>query len=62
MLNEQGFKAVFGISHEEFSAWGKWKQSQEKKKYGLRRPELTQRPRGSKEAAWALTGARHDTQ
>ena len=35
MLNEQGFKAVFGLSYDEFSAWGKWKQSQEKKKHGL---------------------------
>ena len=35
MLNEEGFKAVFGITYEEFSAMGKWKQAQEKKKYGL---------------------------
>ena len=35
MLNEEGFKAVFGITYDEFSAWGKWKQSQEKKKHGL---------------------------
>ena len=35
LLNEEGFKKVFGTSYDEFSAKGKWVQSQEKKKLGL---------------------------
>jgi hypothetical protein len=35
MLNEEGFKAVFGMSHEEFLQLGKWKRDQKKKEKGM---------------------------
>jgi len=35
LLNEEGFKTVFGVTYDEFSSKGKWVQSQEKKRVGL---------------------------
>jgi len=35
LLNEEGFKQVFKTTYDEFSQLGKWKQSTEKKKFGL---------------------------
>ena len=35
MLNEEGFKAVFGMSHAEFLQLGKWKRDQKKKEKGM---------------------------
>jgi hypothetical protein len=35
MLNEEGFRAVFGMTHDEFLQMGKWKRDLKKKEKGL---------------------------